>query len=147
MPAWIAVIHRIIITVSIKIKSVRIFGINILGTIRRDKSTPFGIIISRIEVVEFGFSIVVITAVSDGVIICQIVKSAICYLTVTPSIISIFCLGITTCIVNSNNVALKVSIAFSILLYLKTKVLSSYSYINKTPLKKKKSCIFCRNRI
>ena len=67
MPTRIGVIHRIIITVRIKIKSVRIFGINILGTIRRDKSTPFRVVVTRVEVVELRLLVIVVTSITNGV--------------------------------------------------------------------------------
>ena len=67
MPARIYKINGIITTIAVKVKSIYRLRVKISSIIRRDKSTPFGVIISGIEVIEARFGIVVITTVSDGV--------------------------------------------------------------------------------
>ena len=67
MPARIGVIHRIIIAVRVEVESVWIFWIEICSIIRRDKSTPFGVIISCVEIIEPYLVVVVISSVAYGV--------------------------------------------------------------------------------
>ena len=67
MPTRIRIFYRIIIAVRIKIQTVYRLRIKITRIIRRNKSTPFGIIISCIEVVELSLTIVIISSVSYGI--------------------------------------------------------------------------------
>ena len=90
MASRIRIIYRIITAVSVKIKSVRIFGINILGTIRRDKSTPNRRIISRVEVVKLGFYIIVISSIAYRIRSCDnLICSSTRNSAVTPCIVII----------------------------------------------------------
>ena len=72
MPAWIRIIYGIIIAVSIKVKTIHRLGIKVIWAIGRDKPSPLRVIISCVEVIELYFSVVVITAVADGIPLCQI---------------------------------------------------------------------------
>ena len=89
MPAWVNIIYRIITAVSVKIKSVGIFGINILGAIRRDKSTPLRVVIACVEVVELSSPIVVISSVSYGIGVCDVVITAVCDSAVAPRVVGV----------------------------------------------------------
>ena len=57
----------------------------------RDKSAPGGIIISRIEVIELRFSIVVIASVTDGIVCGKAIGYECFGCTITPRIITILC--------------------------------------------------------
>ena len=67
MPTRINEINGIIITITIKIKTIYIFGIKIFSIIRTYKPSPLRGIITCIEEIPTCFGIVVITTVSDGV--------------------------------------------------------------------------------
>ena len=58
MPARIGIVNGIIITVAIEVTSIYSFVIKVLCVIGRDKSTPLGIIVSCVAVVEPGLSVV-----------------------------------------------------------------------------------------
>ena len=92
MPTGIRIVYRIIITIRIQIQSIRRFGINILSSIRRNESTPLGTVISCVEVVKFCVLVVIVTAISDGVGICDLIIIGVNYFTVTPFIVSILLL-------------------------------------------------------
>ena len=62
MPTRIGIVNRIITTIAVKIETVYIFGIKICSIIGRDKSSPFGGIISCVEVIEACFGVVVIAS-------------------------------------------------------------------------------------
>ena len=67
MPTRIGIIHRIIIAVSIEVKAVNIFGVEVSGIIGRDESSPFGRIIARVEKIPFALGIVVVAPISYGI--------------------------------------------------------------------------------
>ena len=71
MPTRIRIVNGIIITITIKIETVDIFGIEVCCIIRGDKSSKFRRVITRIEVIEVVFNIEVIASISDGVIVCE----------------------------------------------------------------------------
>ena len=92
MSTRVSIINRIVITVCIQIQPIRRFRINIFSSVRRDKSTPLGAIISCVEVVKFCVLVVIVTAISDGVGICDLIIIGVNYFTVTPFIVSILLL-------------------------------------------------------
>ena len=59
----------------------------------REESSPFRVIVSGVEVVETCFSIVVITAVADGVVVCEVVICTIRNLAVSVSIVTTLASG------------------------------------------------------
>ena len=71
MSAKIAIIHGIVITVTIQVQAVGGIGVEISGIVGRDKSSPLGAIIPGVAVVEASVVIVVITAITDGVGVCH----------------------------------------------------------------------------
>ena len=75
----------------------------------REESTPFGVIVSCVEVVETWFSIVVITAVADGVVVCEVVICTIRNLAISIGIVGILCLLYTVFTVDSNHIAVEIS--------------------------------------
>ena len=104
MPTWIAIVHRIISTVSIEVKSIRHIGVDVVCTIGRDKSAPFGIVIPRVEIVEPCFVVVVVAAVKDAVYACDLVVCCVDDLVITPSVVSVFCRNVTVGIIDSYDV-------------------------------------------
>ena len=68
MPTRIAVVNRIIITITVKVKSIYGFGVKIRSAIRGNKSTPFGVIVSCIEEIPTCFIIKILTSVSNSII-------------------------------------------------------------------------------
>ena len=62
------VIHRIISTVGIKIQPISTFNIKISSIIRRNKSAPFGIIVSCIKIIKPGIFVEIVTSVTNGVV-------------------------------------------------------------------------------
>ena len=109
MSCRIYIIYRIISAVRIQIKSVRCFGIKIACVVGRDKSTPLGAVVARVEIIKLCFRIVVVAAVSYRVFAdyrnCTKGSS-----TVTPSIIGISANLVAVCIVNTNNVTEKITL-------------------------------------
>ena len=67
MPTRIGIIHRIIATVAIEVKTVSIFVIEISGIIGRDESSPFGRIIARVEEIPFALGVVIVASIPDWV--------------------------------------------------------------------------------
>ena len=60
-------IYRIDQTISIKIEPVIVCWFKIIHTIRRDKSSDFGIVVAAVQVVESGFRIVVVPTIAERV--------------------------------------------------------------------------------
>ena len=75
----------------------------------REESTPFRVIVSGVEVVETCFSIVVITAVADGVVVCEVVICTIRNLAISIGIVDVLCLLYTVFTVDSNHIAVEIS--------------------------------------
>ena len=67
MPTRIGIIHRIIIAVSIEVKTVNVFEVEVSGIIGRDESSPFGRIIARVEKIPFALGVVVVAPISYGI--------------------------------------------------------------------------------
>ena len=74
-----------------------------------DKSTPFWIIVSRVEVVKPGFSIIIVTTVADRVIVCEVGVCFVCYFAVSVGIVDVLCLLYTVFTVDSNHIAVEIS--------------------------------------
>jgi len=108
MPTWIGIVDGIIITIAIQIQPIEAVGIEISRIIRRDESSPFGAIVTRIEIVQAGILVVIVTAISDGILGCNTVgierNRAI-----TPSIISIAANLGTIGIINTNDVTKQIA--------------------------------------
>ena len=109
MPARIGIVNGIIITVAIEVTSIYSFVIKVLCVIGRDKSTPFRVIVSCVEVIKFGVFVVVVTTISNRVsmsynVVCGCALNG----TVTPCVICVLNNFCTACVINSNNVALLV---------------------------------------
>ena len=67
MPTRIGIIYGIIIAVSIEVKTVDVFVIEISGIIGRDESSPFGRIIARVEKIPFALGVVIVASISYGI--------------------------------------------------------------------------------
>ena len=107
MPTRIAVIHRIITTITVKVKSIYTFGIKIRRIIRTYKSMPLGRVITCIEVVELGVLVVVISSITNGVSVGKLKVGGCAFdRTVTPSVVLIFNNLCSDSVVDSNNVTL-----------------------------------------
>ena len=76
MPARVSIHHRIIATVSIHIITEQTLTCG-NKTVGRDKPTKHGVVVSGIKVIEIRFAIVVITAVTEGVLCCTCTSSAV----------------------------------------------------------------------
>ena len=72
MPTWIRIIHGIVITVCVKVKSICGFWIKISCIIGGDESSPLGAIVSRVQEIPTCFGVEVIASVSDGVIVREV---------------------------------------------------------------------------
>lgn len=69
-PVPIFVAHRIIAAMAIEVQAVDGFGGEVGSIIGRDKSAPFGAVISGVAVIQAGVVIVVIAAIANGVGLC-----------------------------------------------------------------------------
>ena len=87
----ITVIDWIIVAIRVKVNSIRSIGIKVIYAVRRDKSTPLGVIISRVKVVELCFSIVVVTSITNRIIRGEVIGNKRFCCTITPSIVAIAC--------------------------------------------------------
>ena len=109
MSTGICVIDRIIIAIAIQIQTVDGFGIQVGGIVGRDESTPFGAVVSGVAVVEASVVIVVVTTITDGVSVGNIVAGS---LTgdgaVTPGVVQILGLQRAVGVVNGNHITLQV---------------------------------------
>ena len=88
MSTRIYVIYRIIIAVCVKVQTVYRLRINIRCIIRRDKSTPLGGIVARVEVVQPEFIVIVISTISDRIFRCYAVRVE-SNVAITPRIVSV----------------------------------------------------------
>lgn len=68
MPTRVNKVNGIIITVTVAIQTVGGFGIKIRSIIRRDKSSPFGGVVSSVEAIPTCLGVEVITSVSNSII-------------------------------------------------------------------------------
>ena len=88
MSTVVSVINRIIIAVCVKVQTVYRLRIKITRIIRRNKSAPFGAVVTRIKIVELCILVVIVTTISDGITSCN----TVCIKgdrTITPSIVGI----------------------------------------------------------
>ena len=109
MSTRITVIHRIIIAVAIEVQAIDIFGIQVGGIIGRDKSAPFGGIIPGVAVIQAGVAVVVVTAVTDGVGVGNIVAGGLAGdSAVAPGVVQILGLQRAVGVVNGNHITLQV---------------------------------------
>ena len=76
--------------------------------IRIDKPADGGIVISALEVVEPGISVVVVTAVTDGVDLADGSQATLSNQKVAPSVIFILCNGCACAVDNPDDIALLV---------------------------------------
>ena len=67
MPARVAIHHGIIPTVSIEVHTREIVGFEVVDAIGGDKSTGFGVVITRLQIVEPGFTVEIVATVANGV--------------------------------------------------------------------------------
>ena len=108
-------IDRIIITIAIKVKTVRSFGINICRIVRRDKSSPKRAIISLVKIVKSGIFVVVISTISDRVCVSERVVGRLARdRAVAPRIVVVLNLERTVLVIDTNNVALKIALEISV---------------------------------
>ena len=63
----IGIIYRIVIAVAIEVQTIDGFGIQVGSVVRRDKSAPFGAVVSGVTEVQASVVIVVVTTITDWV--------------------------------------------------------------------------------
>jgi hypothetical protein len=63
--------NRIVIAIVVEIQTIDGLGIQVGGIVGRDESAPFGGVVPGVAVVQAGIVIVVITAVTDGICVCN----------------------------------------------------------------------------
>jgi hypothetical protein len=71
MTARVTIVDRIIAAIAIQVQAVDGFGVQVGGIVGRDESAPFGRVIPGVAVIQAGIVIVVITAVTDGICVCN----------------------------------------------------------------------------
>ena len=67
MPTRVAIHHRVIPTVSIQIHTREIVGFEVVYAVGGDESAGFGVVITRLQIVEPGFTVEIVTSVTNGV--------------------------------------------------------------------------------
>ncbi len=100
--------NGIIASIHILIQPIDGFGVEIFGTIGRNKSSPFGAVITGIQIIQAGIAVVVIATVANGVAY----SDGSCVMnnrTVAPGIVSIFCNLYPACVVNGGHITLQVA--------------------------------------
>ena len=110
MPTRIGIVNGIITTVTVKIETVYIFGIKICSIVGGNKSSPFGRVVSCIEVVEACFGVEIVASVTEGVSICYSGVSCTEDSAVTEGIVAILGHLVAISIINRNNVTLNISL-------------------------------------
>ena len=111
MSAGINQIHRIVIAIAIEVQAVDGFRIQVSSIIGRDESTPLWGVISGVAVIQAGIVIVVITAITNGVGICNgIIGSTCADRTVAPGVIQALDLQNAVGVINCHHVALEVAL-------------------------------------
>ena len=65
MSTGIRVINRVIIAITIEIQAVDGFGVEVGGIVGRDKSAPFGAVITGVAVIQAGIMVEVVAIVTD----------------------------------------------------------------------------------
>ena len=108
MPTRVYKVNRIITTIAIQIATVYFFRVEVCRIIRRDKSSPLGRIVSRIEEIPTCFGVEVIASITEGVCIGYCGVRIVDNSTVSVCIISIFSNFIANSVINRNNVALEI---------------------------------------
>ena len=79
--------------ITIQIQTVDILGIQVSGIVGRDESTPLGGVIPGVAVVQASIVIVVVTTVTDGIGVGNIIAGGLAGNgTVAPGIVQILCL-------------------------------------------------------
>ena len=74
-----------------------------------EESAPFGVVITGLQVIEFSFYIVDITAVAQGVVLAQVVGTAAGdRQDVAPGIVGVFYTGIACRVYDGNDIPLQV---------------------------------------
>ena len=120
MSTRIAIHHRVVIAVSVKVIAVDGVGLEVIDVVFRDKSARFRIVVSRVEVVESRFAIEVITAESERIFVRDMVGSKGNFVTaivgntqyVAPSVVVVSSNVITATVHDINNVALDYIISY-----------------------------------
>ena len=103
-------IYRIIPTIRVQIKSVRCFGVKVIRAIGRNKSSPLGVIVSRVEVVESCILVVVVASIPYRIYRCNIgIGRAVINVTIAIGIVEVFGFSATCRIVNSDYIPLEIS--------------------------------------
>ena len=69
---WIYVGNRVVVAISVKVETVYRFGVKILYAVGRYKSADFRVIIPCFKEIQFGFDIVIISAITERVYICKL---------------------------------------------------------------------------
>ena len=75
----------------------------------RYKSAPLGVVVSRVQIIELSFSIIVIASVADGIVIREVVVGVAFNSTVAVSIVCIFGYLSAACVKDSQDVTLQVT--------------------------------------
>jgi hypothetical protein len=71
MSTRIDIVNGIITAVAIEVQAIDGFGVEVGGIVGRDKSAPLGGVVPGVAVIQAGIVIVVITAVTDGICVCN----------------------------------------------------------------------------
>ena len=82
-------IYRIVIAITIEVQAVSGAGIQISSSIGRDKSTPLGVIVAGVQVIQPGLPVVVVTAIANGVALGQVRTCAVGNGTIAPGVMYI----------------------------------------------------------
>ena len=109
MSTRIGIIHRIIIAIAIQVQAVGGFRIQVGSVVGGDKSAPFGAVVSGVAVIQAGVVIVVVTTVTDGVGVGNVVISGFAGDgAITPGIVQILGLQSAVFVVDCNHIALQI---------------------------------------
>ena len=96
MSVRININYWIVSAVGLEVQAIDGIGGKVADVVNRDESSDFGVIISRLQVVQLGFGIVIVGAITEGIQVADVVGvgnlGSACNenLTITPRIIAIF---------------------------------------------------------
>ena len=87
---------RLVFSIITQVQAVGGFGIQVSGIIGADESTPLGVIVAGVQVIQPGLPVVVIAPIADGVAFSQVGACAVGNGTIAPGIMYILPLSSPT---------------------------------------------------
>ena len=89
MPSRIRIVYGIVVAISVEIQSVRRIGVEVFGAVERNESAQGRVIIPCVKVIKIGFFVVIVAAVTNGVIFYNVFSYTVGYRAISPSVVGV----------------------------------------------------------